>query len=87
MIAQVNGHWMDGSFIEDNNIHTEGDNLSEHKLENAIREYSQELSRKNKLGWIPSVMHHLLAENLPHGLVLQLGEYIMKNKGVGKNNL
>jgi len=56
-------------------------------MEQAIREYTQELSRQNKLAWFPYNMLHILEENLPHGLVIELGETILRCKGIGKNNI
>ena len=58
-----------------------------YKMEQAIREYTQELSRQNKLAWFPYNMLHILEENLPHGLVIELGETILRCKGIGKNNI
>ena len=56
-------------------------------MEQAIREYSQELAKENKLAWFPLNMLHILEENLPHGLVIELGETILRCKGIGKNNI
>lgn len=56
-------------------------------LENALREHSRERSTKGKLAWVPLDILHALEETLPHGLVIELGELIMKSKGIGKNNI
>lgn len=61
--------------------------MSDYKMESAIRDYSQRLATKNKIGWLPLQLYDMLEENLPHGLVIELGEIILRNKGVGKNNL
>ncbi len=54
------------------------------KMENALKEFTQELSQNRKLDWFPLKMYDILEESLPHGLVVQLGEIIIKNKGYCK---
>ena len=54
-----------------------------YKFDNHIRTYIMELSKDKKLGWFPQYMYDCLEENVPHGLVVKLGEIIIKNKGVG----
>lgn len=53
------------------------------KLENAIREHARERNTKGQLGLLPMDIYDCLEETIPHGLVVQLGELIMKLKGVG----
>ena len=56
-------------------------------LENVLREHAKEQQTKGKLAWVPFDLLHALEETLPHGLVIELGELIMKSKGIGKNNI
>ena len=57
------------------------------KLESAIKEQANNRQRKGQLAMIPMDLFDALEETLPHGLVVQLGELILKLKGVGHNNL
>ena len=57
------------------------------KLESAIKEQANNRQRKGQLSMIPMDLFDALEETLPHGLVVQLGELILKLKGVGHNNL
>jgi hypothetical protein len=53
------------------------------QLENAIREHTSYRQTKGQIGLVPMDIYDCLEETLPHGLVIQLGELIMKLKGVG----
>lgn len=53
------------------------------KLENVLREHSRERLTKGKLNMVPVDLYDVLEETLPHGLVVELGELIMRLKGVG----
>lgn len=50
-------------------------------LENAIREHAMERQVKGQIGIVPMDIYHALEETIPHGLVIKLGEIIMKLKG------
>lgn len=52
-------------------------------LENAIREHAKERQTAGKVQMIPMDLYDALEETIPHGLVIKLGELIMKLKGVG----
>lgn len=51
-------------------------------LENTIKEHARERDRQGKIKLVPYDLYDVLEEVLPHGLVVQLGELIIKNKGV-----
>ncbi len=53
-------------------------------LENAIREHARERQTSSKIAMVPMDIYDCLEETLPHGLVIELGNLIMKLKGVGK---
>ncbi len=57
--------------------------MSSRHLENAIREHAMERQTKGQAGVIPMDLYNALEETLPHGLVVKLGEIIMKLKGAG----
>lgn len=52
-------------------------------LENAIREHTMERQTKGQIAVVPMDLYNALEETLPHGLVVKLGEIIMKLQGVG----
>ena len=58
-----------------------------HKIEIELIKYIQELRDTNKLGWFPYYMYDYLEENIPHNLVVKLGEIIINNKGVGNDKM
>ena len=57
--------------------------MSLRNLESALSSHVKERERKNRLGLVPLDIYDVLEETLPHGLVVQLGELILKCKGVG----
>lgn len=52
------------------------------KLENALREHIRYRSEKGKIKLIPLDLYDALSETLPHGLVIELANIILKTKGV-----
>jgi len=54
------------------------------QLEVSLRDYAADLRNKNKIEWFPILLYDMLQENLPQGLIIKLGEIILKNKGAGK---
>lgn len=53
------------------------------KLENAVREHTKERQSAGRIDMIPMDLYDVLEETIPHGLVIKLGELILKLKGVG----
>lgn len=53
------------------------------KLENAVREHTKERQSAGRTDMIPMDLYDVLEETIPHGLVIKLGELILKLKGVG----
>ena len=55
------------------------------KLENSIKQHANERDTNGQLGLVPFDIYDCLEEALPHGLVVKLGEMIMRLKGVGSD--